>query len=98
MEHPFFYKIKWDDIKERKTSPPWIPSLMNHFNQSLTKIPILQNEIGEGGSPLKRLNSRTSLYFEHSNNIQTPKVVCHFILITITKFLPLSNPITSYFW
>ena len=42
MSHPFFNKVNWDMIRNKKITPPWIPSLINHFNPKLTKIPIIK--------------------------------------------------------
>lgn len=68
MKHPFFKSVNWDVVKKRKATPPWIPSLVNHFNKKLTNIQIINNEIQECDSPVKRFDSRASIYFEKINN------------------------------
>ena len=68
MQHPFFRLVDWNLVKRRKATPPWVPSLVNHFNKKLTNILIVNNEIQEVDSPIKRFDSRASIYFEKINN------------------------------
>lgn len=68
MQHPFFRSVDWNLVKRRKATPPWVPSLVNHFNKKLTNILIVNNEIQEVDSPIKRFDSRASIYFEKINN------------------------------
>lgn len=68
LKHPFFNGVDWDQVRTRETSPPWVPSLISHFNKKLTKIPIVNNQIQISDSSLWRFDSRTSLYFEKIND------------------------------
>lgn len=70
MNHSFFKRVNWENIRERKVTPPWIPSLMNHFSKKLTSIEILNNQISPKDNPQICLDSRASIYFEkdHGNN------------------------------
>lgn len=73
MKHPFFKKVNWELIRKRKISPPWVPSLVNHFSKKLTKIPIVNNQISKEDNSLKRFDSRTSVYFEKSHYHESDK-------------------------
>lgn len=64
MNHPFFAKVDWDDVWHKRVRPPWVPGLLNHFNKKLTRIPVVNNQIGEVSPKVRRFDSRASIYFE----------------------------------
>ena len=57
-------------LDQNKITPPWIPSLMNHYNKKLTSFQIINNKISDEESLEKWWDSRSSLYFvkEYTQN------------------------------
>lgn len=67
MLHPFFKSINWENTILKKDPEPWVPSLINHFNKKLTKIPIIDNQIEKSAKQIQSFDSRASIYLEKIN-------------------------------
>ncbi|CAI2376621.1 unnamed protein product [Moneuplotes crassus] len=72
--HAFFKEVSWKAVENRSLKAPWIPPLKNHFNQNLTDIKIIGNQINEEAIEDDNFNTRSALRIQKDEISQCSQI------------------------